>query len=36
MNRQIRVPMTKGEAASLDAGDYVYLTGTISSRHSRH
>ena len=37
MNRQIRVPMTKGEAASLDAGDYVYLTGTIyTARDAAH
>ena len=37
MNRLIRVPMTKEEAASLHAGDYVYLTGTIyTARDAAH
>ena len=37
MNRHINVPMTKEEAASLKAGDYVYLTGTIyTARDAAH
>ena len=37
MNRHINVPMTKEKAASLKAGDYVYLTGTIyTGRDAAH
>lgn len=37
MNRHINGPMTKEEAASLKAGDYVYLTGTIyTARDAAH
>ena len=37
MNRHMYVPMTKEEAASLKAGDYVYLTGTIyTARDAAH
>ena len=37
MNRHMNVPMTKEEAASLKAGDYVYLSGTIySARDAAH
>jgi len=37
MNRHMNVPMTKEEAASLKAGDYVYLTGTIyTARDAAH
>ena len=37
MNRHINVPMTKEKAASLKAGDYVYLTGTIyTARDAAH
>lgn len=37
MNRNMNVPMTKEEAASLKAGDYVYLTGTIyTARDAAH
>ena len=33
----MNVPMTKEEAASLKAGDYVYLTGTIyTARDAAH
>ena len=37
MNLHMNVPMTKEEAASLKAGDYVYLTGTIyTARDAAH
>lgn len=37
MNQHINVPMTKEEAASLKAGDYVYLTGNIyTARDAAH
>ena len=37
MNRHMNVPMTKEKAASLKAGDYVYLTGTIyTARDAAH
>lgn len=37
MNSHISVPMKKEEAASLHAGDYVYLTGTIyTARDAAH
>ena len=37
MNRHMNVPMTKEEAASFKAGDYVYLTGTIyTARDAAH
>lgn len=37
MERYIHVPMTKEEALSLRAGDYVYLTGTIyTARDAAH
>lgn len=37
MDRKITVPLTDTEAASLKAGDYVYLTGTIySARDAAH
>ena len=37
MNRHRNVPMTKEEAASSKAGDYVYLTGTIyTARDAAH
>ena len=37
MNRHMNVPMPKEEAASLKAGDYVYLTGTIyTARDAAH
>ncbi len=37
MDRKIQVPMTKEEAKSLHAGDYVYLTGTIyTARDAAH
>lgn len=37
MNQHMNVPMTKEEAASLKAGDYVYLTGTIyTARDAAH
>ena len=37
MNPHMNVPMTKEEAASLKAGDYVYLTGTIyTGRDAAH
>ena len=29
MDRYIKAPLTKEEAATLQAGDYVYITGTI-------
>ena len=31
MDKHIQVPITKEDAKSLRAGDYVYLTGTIST-----
>lgn len=37
MNRNIQVPITKEEAATLQAGDYVYITGTIyTARDAAH
>ena len=37
MNRQIQSPLTADEAASLKAGDYVYITGTIyTARDAAH
>lgn len=37
MERHMNVPMTREEAASLKAGDYVYLTGTIyTARDAAH
>ena len=37
MDRYIQVPISKEEAKSLKAGDYVYLTGTIySARDAAH
>lgn len=37
MNRQIQSPLASEEAASLKAGDYVYITGTIyTARDAAH
>ncbi len=37
MDRHIKTPLTKEEACSLKAGDYVYLTGTIyTARDAAH
>ena len=37
MDRYIQVPISKEDAKSLKAGDYVYLTGTIySARDAAH
>ncbi|MBE5868983.1 MAG: Fe-S-containing hydro-lyase [Lachnospiraceae bacterium] len=37
MDKHIKVPMNKQEAATLRAGDYVYLTGTIyTARDAAH
>ena len=37
MDRHMNVPMTKEDAVSLKAGDYVYLTGTIyTARDAAH
>lgn len=37
MNRQIQSPLESEEAASLKAGDYVYITGTIyTARDAAH
>lgn len=37
MERHIAVPMTREDAESLQAGDYVYLTGTIyTARDAAH
>jgi len=37
MDKHIKVPFTGGEAASLCAGDYVYLTGVIyTARDAAH
>ena len=37
MERYIKVPISKEDAKSLKAGDYVYLTGTIySARDAAH
>lgn len=37
MDRHIRVPMNREEAAKLRAGDYVYLTGTVyTARDAAH
>lgn len=37
MEKYIKVPLTKEEAADLKAGDYVYLTGTIyTARDAAH
>lgn len=37
MERRIQTPMDKGTAAGLQAGDYVYITGTIyTARDAAH
>ena len=37
MEKHIKIPMSRDEAASLKAGDYVYLTGTIyTARDAAH
>lgn len=37
MEKQVQTPLTKEKAKSLQAGDYVYLTGTIySARDAAH
>ncbi len=37
MDRYINVPLSKADALSLEAGDYVYLTGTIyTARDAAH
>lgn len=37
MDKHMNVPMTKEDARSLNAGDYVYLTGTIyTARDAAH
>lgn len=37
MEKHVRVPFTRQEAAALKAGDYVYLTGTIyTARDAAH
>ena len=37
MDRKIQVPISKEDAKSLRAGDYVYLTGTIyTARDAAH
>jgi len=37
LNRNIQVPLSKEDAISLKAGDYVYLTGTIyTARDAAH
>ena len=37
MDRKMNVPISKEDAKSLKAGDYVYLTGTIySARDAAH
>ena len=37
MEKHMRIPMSRDEAASLKAGDYVYLTGTIyTARDAAH
>jgi len=37
MDRYIQVPISKEDAKSLRAGDYVYLSGTIySARDAAH
>ena len=37
MEKHMKVPMTKKEAAGLKSGDYVYLTGTIyTARDAAH
>lgn len=37
MDRYIKAPLTKEEAATLQAGDYVYITGTIyTARDAAH
>ena len=37
MNREIQVPISKEDAKSLRAGDYVFLTGTIyTARDAAH
>ncbi len=37
MNKHITVPLTEAAAASLHAGDYIYLTGTIyTARDAAH
>ena len=37
MERHIQAPITKEEATTLHAGDYVYITGTIyTARDAAH
>lgn len=37
MNKHIRVPFSKDELSSLEAGDYVYISGTVySARDAAH
>lgn len=37
MNQNINVPMTRDQAASLKAGDYIYLSGTVyTARDAAH
>ena len=37
MDRKIQVPISKEDAKSLRAGDYVYMTGTIyTARDAAH
>ena len=37
MEKHMRVPFTRQEAATLKSGDYVYLTGTIyTARDAAH
>lgn len=37
MDRYMKAPITKDDAAGLLAGDYVYLTGTIyTARDAAH
>lgn len=37
MNKKIRIPFQKNEAATLKAGDYIYLTGTMyTARDAAH
>ena len=37
MEKEIKVPISREDAAGLRAGDYVYLTGTIyTARDAAH
>ena len=37
MKKQINVPLSREDALSLKAGDYVYLTGTVyTARDAAH